>query len=669
MTILSSLYKSMSGLLGFSAGLNSLSNNVANLNTPGFKGRDVFYRELGSSNPEFSAGDNAGFGQGVRVAGSSLRLAQGDITETGNQGDIAIDGNGFFILRGEKENFYSRSGQFRIDEDGFLVDPGTGLRVGGLDNSGKLVDIVLRRGATSDAIPTTSIVIGGQLPAAAGSGSRFPPEGGERVSVSTFAANGATEEIFVSFLKASGSVWQVQFEDVNGSVIAPTHSIEFNGLGVPLIDSQEFELDFELFDYVNEDLINDRLALAAAVAIDSADLSSSSLFELSISEGNLLTRNSGAISFVDGGSFAITADGFVESSDGARLASRTQDGVLQDLSISELLATQPISTSSVTLGGVLDSDSAVGGFFPAIIDPPIEFEVVTATGTTEVVQLRLEKVGGREWRIVLEDSIGNISRPVETLNFLELAGGGDAVLRADNQLVDVNLNFSSGETARFNLGFGGNETVEQLVLRMGAEAQLDLLEVDGSVESNLVSIALADSGVLELTYEDGQQALGPQLAVVQRSGIERSAINVDLSGITNSSAVTEGDIEILSTDGRSIGQLVNFDFQEDGNVNLQFSNGEVESAGKVALALISNANELESLDDTLFRFVGDDVVVGEAGQGAFGSLNANAIELSNVDLSREFAEIIIVQRGYQASSQILNATNEMIEELYNSVRS
>ena len=99
--LLGTLYKSMSGLDSFTKGLNNLSNNVANLNTAGFKANDLFYRELEGNEQFGSSGDDGGIipdGQGVTVGGSKIRFVEGELAETGNDSDFAISGNGFFIL-------------------------------------------------------------------------------------------------------------------------------------------------------------------------------------------------------------------------------------------------------------------------------------------------------------------------------------------------------------------------------------------------------------------------------------------------------------------------------------------------------------------------------------------------------------------------------------------
>ena len=142
--LLGALYKAMSGLNAFTKGLDNLSNNVANLNTTGYKANDVFYRELtgkGDSGNSNETGSQILTGQGVEVGGTKVRFADGELAETGEDTDLAISGNGLFILRDGTDEYYTRAGEFELDSDGYLVDPGTGLRVAKIDESGNLQDI------------------------------------------------------------------------------------------------------------------------------------------------------------------------------------------------------------------------------------------------------------------------------------------------------------------------------------------------------------------------------------------------------------------------------------------------------------------------------------------------------------------------------------------------
>src|SRR2546425_5444397 len=126
-----SVYVGMTGLESYAKGLNVISNNVANLNTPGFKSSqlqfaDLFYRNsdagLGAGNPQEQ------IGAGVGTGGTFLNFQQGEARQTGNDLDLLINGPGLFVLRKDGETFYSRAGQFEFDKDGYLVDQTTKAR-------------------------------------------------------------------------------------------------------------------------------------------------------------------------------------------------------------------------------------------------------------------------------------------------------------------------------------------------------------------------------------------------------------------------------------------------------------------------------------------------------------------------------------------------------------
>ena len=125
------LFNSLSGLFSFSRSLDTVSNNVANMNTPGFRGSDSFFENIGS-------------GHGARVAGQGLRTTPGDLRQTGNATDVALDGTGFFVLRdGDGRFHYTRAGQFIFSDDGTLIDSVSRFQVMALGADGQLSAISL----------------------------------------------------------------------------------------------------------------------------------------------------------------------------------------------------------------------------------------------------------------------------------------------------------------------------------------------------------------------------------------------------------------------------------------------------------------------------------------------------------------------------------------------
>lgn len=128
-----SIYTALAGMNAYSQGLNVVSNNVANLNTPGFKVSDPLFREIVYRQIQASEANGGGLrpqGAGVEAGSAGITFSQGELRDTGNSLDAAIDGTGFFVLLQEDGSHrYTRAGQLTFNDDGVLVERTTGAKV------------------------------------------------------------------------------------------------------------------------------------------------------------------------------------------------------------------------------------------------------------------------------------------------------------------------------------------------------------------------------------------------------------------------------------------------------------------------------------------------------------------------------------------------------------
>ena len=134
MSILKSMYSAASGLLAHAEAISVASDNIANVNTIGFKAQRARFEDILGSTVA-GAVENQASGQGVRLGGVHSLFTQGSLIGSNLNTDMAIQGDGFFVMQGafdgqQNGRFYSRDGQFNIDNDGFMVN-GAGLRVMG----------------------------------------------------------------------------------------------------------------------------------------------------------------------------------------------------------------------------------------------------------------------------------------------------------------------------------------------------------------------------------------------------------------------------------------------------------------------------------------------------------------------------------------------------------
>lgn len=166
MGIQSAMFSGVSGLNTNSQAMSVIGNNLANTNTLGFKGSRSVFSDLLSSNV-FGSGGTSQVGRGVGLSIVDSIFSQGTFETTSSDTDVAVEGDGFFVLKetGNDTTFYSRAGAFRFDDDGYLVNP-EGFRVQGkqfdsLNNTELLptdpTDIQVANVGLIEANPTTEL--------------------------------------------------------------------------------------------------------------------------------------------------------------------------------------------------------------------------------------------------------------------------------------------------------------------------------------------------------------------------------------------------------------------------------------------------------------------------------------------------------------------------------
>ena len=168
------------------------------------------------------------------------------------------------------------------------------------------------------------------------------------------------------------------------------------------------------------------------------------------------------------------------------------------------------------------------------------------------------------------------------------------------------------------------------------------------------------TGSMGMTFTDGKLTSTPTTLTV---GAGASAIAVDLStvsGFTGMSTVTA-----KSNDGRPAGTLESFTLSKDGTVVGSFSNGAKQAVGQIALANFTNPGGLEKAGSSSYRASANSgaAALGVAGSAGMGTLVAGSLEMSNVDLSQEFTNLIVAQRGFQANARIITTSDTVLQEL------
>ena len=149
------------------------------------------------------------------------------------------------------------------------------------------------------------------------------------------------------------------------------------------------------------------------------------------------------------------------------------------------------------------------------------------------------------------------------------------------------------------------------------------------------------------------------------AGVGMLGMTVDLTSLTGFAGLET--VAAANQDGRAAGGLQSFAINSDGTLLGSFSNGLKQAIGRVALGNFGNPSGLEKSGSSLYRPTvnSGDAQVGAAGSGGRGVLSGGSLEMSNVDLSAEFTNLIVAQRGFQANSRVITTSDEVLQELVN----
>ena len=174
-----------------------------------------------------------------------------------------------------------------------------------------------------------------------------------------------------------------------------------------------------------------------------------------------------------------------------------------------------------------------------------------------------------------------------------------------------------------------------------------------------------NAGVLNTDVATGGATGKFTINVAAKNGSSATKLDIDLSKLT--AFANDSNAAVTGKDGYPQGSLDTFSIGPTGEVNGVFTNGQSKVIGRIATAAFKNPAGLEKTSENMFQGTPNsgEPIVGLPGSGGLGSLNPGSLEMSNVDLSREFSDMITTQRGFQANSRIITTSDEMLQELVN----
>jgi flagellar hook protein FlgE len=293
----------------------------------------------------------------------------------------------------------------------------------------------------------------------------------------------------------------------------------------------------------------------------------------------------------------------------------------------------------------------------------------------------------------MEGNLVNSATGLRTQGWLADATGtidtdlavGDIQIATDKTLAKATANVALGGNLSANAAGGDTNIVSMGVydslgalqtasvrFTRGGTAAVPTNVWTWQVMDTTVTPAVAGTGDGTITFDaNGQIDLtasttGAAIDIPVSAGADPLSPTIDFSKLTQLAAADTATV--TSQDGLPAGSVSDvFISPNDGIISLMYSNGMTEQVGQVALARFTNPTGLMKAEDTSFLagLNSGDVQIGVASTGGRGSIASGYLEASNVDMAQEFTNMILAQRGFQASSRVITTSDEILQELVN----
>ena len=682
------LFAGVSGLRNHQVRLDVIGNNIANVNTVAFKSSRVTFEEAfaqllqGASRPP---GDLGGInpiqiGLGMNIGSIDQNFSQGNLEATGQTTDLAIQGDGFFVVSDGSRKYYTRAGNFQLDADGRLIAPTNGLVVQGVnaDQNGNLStgtaveSIVLPFGQKSPAKATSKITMSGNLDA------RQQPLGtviatDDRV----FAIERPADNSDVNGLFAAGSADSqilgmtpnstTMTVTVGGVAQTYTYVAQDTGAGDKAFHSMQ--------DLVAE--INATFAgtLTAAMQADGSITftnASASAQSLNFTSSNsvllkaLQSANSPALA---AGATSSPTDQFSHVAKADDLLTNLRNGQGQSLglnlgdaiTIDGNIGGTAVASGTVTVGALSTYGNLIGGVDDTLrITNSTGAEPDAATGALRVTGdggtanaltgLNIKVAGNEAFNAIFD------SRPS---NYKEYQVANDVshdvaitVYDSIGNPLNLTVRFTKDPTALNRWTFQSN-VPEPAIITGGGSGSVTF-DSDGRLQTFAY-----DGGSNSLQVDPNNGASAP--VDIELDGGSLGDINGLSQFASPSNAVAS------SQDGYAMGNLQDISIDGRGIITGFFTNGVSQTLAQIALASFNNPTGLLRTGDNMYEESANSGagVVGFSGTSNQSSITPGALESSNVDISAEFTNMIVAQRGFQANARVITTADEMLTELVN----
>jgi flagellar hook protein FlgE len=688
MSLTGSLFAGVSGINSNGTAIGVISDNVSNINTTGFKAGDTTFASLVTGNLT---------GGGALADARAEITQQGLIQATGINTDLAISGQGFFVVQNNTsgEIFYTRSGSYREDQQGSLVNAaGFTLKAWPLDNAGRLpgeagntnttasqllesLQDVNVREISGIAFATTAINLGVNLDA----DEDILAGAFDTVDFPLASVNNAisSTNIIVPTGPAATDLTQGDTLTVTPGLTAP-FTYTYDGFqvsdaatgGTPILGATSTTATFTTATDGDAFTISVNGGTAVQFTYQqfnpNADLRTFNNME-SLADAINTVSNLTARAVSSTGELYISA---VDANNSLAFASVAG-------SVSDFTAAGPAGLNLTGVAAGADRFNTLAG---------LQALVEASPGISATVQ---SPANDSSLRI-------NVDDPLDTVSFSDSTGGAPPGLLTEftigvgpfgpvyDPLATVGDNMASGiisadftRNIRVFDSLGAGHDLRVSFAKSGNNQWL--AEVFAADEEDVVTSnpnGLLAFGTLEFNGDGSlrnvSSGLTNDITIVWENEAQASTVSLDLgtagfigTGQTDGLSQFAGpfNVKFAEQNGAPSGELSSIEITQEGLVVANFTNGESRNVFKVPLASFPNANGLRSETGNIFNQTDSsgEFSLSEIGDAGVGNIVSSALENANVELADELTDLVIAQRAFQSNTRVITTVDELLEEL------
>lgn len=651
-----SLFSGVSGLKSHQTRMDVIGNNIANINTVGFKSSRVTFADVLSQTQAGAASptDNIGgtnpkqIGLGVGIGSVDLIFTDGSPQATGKNSDIALSGNGLFVVKNGNSTYYTRDGAFEYDANGYYVLPGSGYKVqgwnavnGSLNTNSLPTDIIVPAGKTMPAAATTQVRFSGNLNAA------------EPLISSINGTDSALVEVDVK------KNTTVQLDDGTSSVAPDVgtytigHSMPISTI-VSVYDSLGTAHSIPmLIERCPEEDITEQYGSTSSSSEDE-ETTDEEEGSTTTSTGNRDKKLCWRISlaydkntnytYTDAtGTYTSTPSATNIKLDDGTLVFMTDpiyiyfntDGSYSHLVQEKGTADDTLSDLRHRTGGELsgsgdteetDTDEEGGGGTAAV--------PTYSGGNPDSLAATAVSSGSGDSEEETTDDEEATDSTTSTTKGGHARDGADNPNVAKSRGTTATLLEDDTDTGKAMLVLRYTQTYSTAPVNGAADQKIDYYNSStGQLEDTRVTIVFDDPSFPLTQYTGGSSA------------------------------------QPVSVDGNPYGILSSVSADTSGIITGTYTNGKRQFEAQIAVAQFVNPAGLTKTGNSLYQESNNSGSANIKTAPDLGvTVTPSALEMSNVDLANEFSEMIITQRGFQANSKIINVGDEMLETLVNMKR-